>query len=80
MGLLQDLLGSLGSSKKKTKKRSSTSSDPMDAVLDNVDEALQGKLPDGQVTDLATDALDQNKDGRIADDLLSMGGKLFKKK
>lgn len=83
MGFLQDILkgqlGKLGGTKSEASKKQDTSS-PLDGVLDSVDSAVKSKLGNSPMADMAESALDQNKDGRIADDLMNMGGKLFKKK
>lgn len=82
--IAQDTLGQMmndGAAKSKTtKKKSAASTSPLDGVVDSVDTAVKSKLPKGVVTDLAENALDQNKDGHIVDDLLRMGEDLLRKK
>ena len=87
--LAQDTLGQmLGGSDKKTtsspkktaKKKQSSPNDILSGVEDSVDAAIKNKLPKGAATDIATSMLDQNKDGRIVDDLLRMGEGFLKKK
>lgn len=65
---------------KKNTKTSSSSDNPLDGVETSVDTAIKSKLPKGAATDIATGMIDQNKDGRIVDDLLRMGESLLKKK
>lgn len=81
--MAQDQLGNvLGSEKPKKKaKTSKAGSDGIvDDIVTNIDSAVQDKIPDGAVADIAESALDQNKDGRIVDDILRIGENLFKKK
>lgn len=87
MGILEDLANeyvgkATGKSQKKksAKKKFVSTGDIADSVLDNIDDALKSKLPKSPVTDIAENALDQNKDGRVVDDLLRAGKNLLNKK
>ena len=79
---LGKMLGSNGSTKKKktTSPKKSYSNSVVDGIVDNIDDTVKSKLPKGAATDIVEDALDQNKDGHIVDDLLRRGNKLFKSK
>ncbi len=84
--ILQDQLSNMGDDAKKPKKSSKKSTQTknsgglLDDVLDKAEDALNSKLPDNPITDIAKDALDQNKDSRVVDDLFKMGENLLRKK
>lgn len=87
MGILEDLANeyvdkATGKSQKKKspKKKATSSGDLADSVLGNIDDALKSKLPKNPITDIAENALDQNKDGRVVDDLLRAGKNFLNKK
>lgn len=81
--IAEDAFGNLtkpSATKKSTKKKTNASASPFDDVLGGVDDALKRKLPKSPLTDIAEGALDQNKDGRIIDDIARLGENFFKKK
>lgn len=79
---LDQVLGSTGNTKTKKSTTTSKTSDGgfVDDIVDSVDGAVKSKIPEGTVSDIADSVLDQNKDGHIVDDIVRLGGNLFKKK
>ena len=76
---LDTVLG--GAKTKKTAKTAkATDGGVVDDIIDSVDGAVKSKIPEGTASDIAESVLDQNKDGHIVDDIVRLGGNLFKKK